>query len=305
MIFTNKLGLPSAIYSAIINSPYTKMAADFSVTELLQPPQISSLLTTHDAILEVDVSDEIFKLLGSSVHTILERAASEDHSTLAETILLQEFEGTLLKGQTDSLCLATNKLQDFKVTTVWKFTSDDNLPDDWFWQQNIYAWMLRKKGFKVESAEIVGILRDWSKPESMRTANYPPQQVAIASVNLLPDAEVEEFLRKRIAEHRAAKSGKPRPCTPEERWMRAEVWAVTKTGNVRATAILDTEAEAKAKVLELTTLKPKDKYEIQHRPGAPVRCQMYCPVSRYCTQYRSLLDQPLMKTKVETKDDTQ
>lgn len=296
MKLTNKLNLPSAILTAVSNDPYTKAKADFSVTELLNPPQISSLYRRHEELIEVDVSDEIFKLVGKAVHYILEKASLDDSTKLVETIIVETFDGVTIKGQMDSVCLIDGILQDFKVTTVWKFTQDSRLPDDWFWQQNIYAWMLRRRGISIEKAEIVGILRDWSKPESNRTAGYPPHQVAVASVNLLSDEEVEAFLRQRIAEHKAEV---PRPCTDKDRWLRDEKWAVVKVGNVRAHSLFDNEEDAQALVKELLVVKPKDKYEVQHRSGSPVRCQLYCPVSRYCPQHNSILDKPLFTAKVE------
>ena len=131
MKLTNKLNLPSAIQLALLNDDYSKRMADFSVTELLQPPQISALLATHDEVLETDVSDEIFKLLGKSVHSILEKAGASDLGVLSETIIVEEFEGVKIKGQMDYLYLAEGLLQDFKITTVWKFLSDERLPEDW------------------------------------------------------------------------------------------------------------------------------------------------------------------------------
>ena len=39
MILTNEHGAPEAFVRAIQNDPYTKDGADFSVTELIKPPQ--------------------------------------------------------------------------------------------------------------------------------------------------------------------------------------------------------------------------------------------------------------------------
>lgn len=297
MRLTNNLNLPLAIFHAVSNDTYTKASADFSVTELLNPPQISYLHSTHEELIEVDVSDEIFKLLGSATHAILEQAGAALTSVLKEVILIEEVEvdGVKLKikGQIDSFALAEGKLQDFKVTTVWKFKADEALPQDWFWQQNIYAWMLRKRGLDVRSSEIVGILRDWSKMETLRNENYPKHQVAVASVELLGDVEVEAFLASRISEHLAARSGNPRPCTDEERWMRPTKWAVLKDGAMKAAAVFDTEIEARADMA-----RRKGSYSVQHRPGIAVRCQSYCAVNKFCPQFRDLLDVPLQSINV-------
>src|SRR5258706_69449 len=67
---TNKHGLPDAIVRAVLNDPYDRGDADFTVTQLLQPPQLARL-TQANPIPE-DVSDRIWALLGHAVHVILE-----------------------------------------------------------------------------------------------------------------------------------------------------------------------------------------------------------------------------------------
>ena len=74
MKLTNEYGAPDEIVRAIQNDSYTKGGADFSVTELIKPPQIRRLWSEHEEDISVDVSDEMFKLLGTAVHRILDSA---------------------------------------------------------------------------------------------------------------------------------------------------------------------------------------------------------------------------------------
>ena len=72
--YTNNQNIPEEIIRAVHNDSYSKGASTMSVTGLLAPPRIRLLKEEHDSEISVDVSSEIWKLLGQSVHTILERA---------------------------------------------------------------------------------------------------------------------------------------------------------------------------------------------------------------------------------------
>ena len=74
MKLTNEYGAPDEIVKAIQNDSYTKGGADFSVTELIKPPQIRRLWSEHEEDISVDVNDEMFKLLGTAVHGLLDSA---------------------------------------------------------------------------------------------------------------------------------------------------------------------------------------------------------------------------------------
>lgn len=74
MNITNMHGAPESILQAVTADPYTKGEADFSVTELIKPPQINRLWAEHENKISMDVRDEFWKLLGRGVHHILDQA---------------------------------------------------------------------------------------------------------------------------------------------------------------------------------------------------------------------------------------
>lgn len=78
-VLTNKLNLPSPVLKAIQASrkKYSKGNADFSVTELAQPPRIRTLKLRHDDEMEEDIGDMIYALQGQIGHALLENAAEE------------------------------------------------------------------------------------------------------------------------------------------------------------------------------------------------------------------------------------
>ena len=281
MKLTNHYGIPEPIVEAISNDSYSKHEADFSVTELLQPPRIVALTKKHSDELTEDASERIWSLLGQAVHTVLERSTREGHQ-LPETTLFKDFEGVRLKGTADHIDLAERTIRDFKVTTVWKVVGKDRpeVPLDWVWQTNIYAWFLRTSyNIAIENAEVICILRDWSKREARRNAGYPGTQAISLSIPIKSDEEVEGFVRERIALHQAAMVDPP-PCSAEERWAKPEKWAIKKVGATRATKLYDSEDEARAACGKGML--------VEHRPGESTRCLDYCPVggkTKFCSQW--------------------
>lgn len=276
MILTNKLDLPEAIVAAIMNDSYTKGDADISVTELLSPPQLRALKLKHREEIEEDVSDRIWSLLGQSVHTIIERASLALPNVLTEATVNSTYRGWKLKGQVDNVVLSGSQLYDFKVTSAWKVKGGE-VPLEWEQQTNIYRRLLQKeKGLQVGNINVIAILRDWSRNEAARSPDYPQAQVKNFSVRVWETAEADDFIERQIARHQASDF---EPCSDEERWTKPEKWAVMKRGNVRAVKLFDNPIEAEQ--LASTSVA----MYVEHRPGEAVRCQNWCPVSRWCSQW--------------------
>lgn len=277
MILTNNLRLPEPLVDSVSYDTYSKGDADISVTELLQPPQLRRLRIEHDHEITEDVVDRLWSLLGQATHSVIERAAKVSNLTsLSEVTLTTNYGGWKLKGQLDHVALSTSELFDFKVTSVYK-VKGGKLPFEWEAQTNIYRHMLRReKGLAIEAIAIIAILRDWSRNEAGRNSNYPDAQGVRIDVPLWSAARTEDFIMERIALHQATE---PVPCTDEDRWTRRDLWAVMKRGNTRAVKLFEMQHEAEALASTASNLF------VAHRPGYPIRCQTWCPVSRWCTQW--------------------
>lgn len=271
---TNKLNLPQPIYDAVKNDEYTRGDADISVTALLSPARIVALREKHESEIVEDASERIFSLMGQCMHTVLERA---DKTGVTERRLSIEVEGWKVSGQVDRY--EDGVVQDYKFVTAWKF-KDLTVPPEYEQQLNVYAEILRVNGHKVTKLQIVGILRDWSKLEAMRDQNYPQRQIVVRTVNLWPASQAQEFMRERVILHKQARLSLPE-CSPEDRWKKADVWAVMKHGAVRAIKLFENPVDADA--LAATN----EKYYVQVRPGEAIRCRAYCAVSSFCTQYQA------------------
>jgi len=278
MKLTNKLNLPQPIVKAVRNDSYDSGGCDISVTSLLKPPQLRALELQHaDAITE-DVSERIWSLVGQCIHGILERA---EETAIAERRLFIEVNGWKIGGQMDRFVAKEGILQDYKVTSVYKVR--DGVTEDFAKQLNIYAHILRANGEAVHKLEIVAILRDWSKNMARREENYPTNQIMVLEVPLIPDAEVLEFIKERVALHQAAAKGTFPVCTAEERWAKPDTYAVKKKDMARAVRVCNSQLAAKQVLGEKGA-----GYSIEFRPGESVRCESYCSVKSFCQQYKDL-----------------
>lgn len=264
---------------------YDTPDADFSVTQLIQPPQLAYLRQTHEHEITEDVSDQLWMLLGNAVHEIVRRADLPD--ALHEERLYADVEGCKIAGKADILRGTT--ITDYKCTSVWSFLLGDK--PDWEAQLNFYAVLFRRNGFEVGALEIAAILRDWMKSKAQQAergeqGEYPPVAFMRVPIKVWPPEEAEKRLAARVRLHKEARAGRFPPCTDEERWARPDKYAVMKPKQKRAVRVLDSKAEAEALIEERGSVLSGAR--IEYRPGKNVRCEDYCPVAQWCEQAREL-----------------
>ena len=296
MEFTNASNLPKAIERAVSNDPYDSSGSDISTTRLIAPPRIRVLEKRNYDLLEEDVSDRIFSLLGQSVHHIIERAKTRKE--LSEKRLFYKDEkitnGWTLSGAFD-LLNREGHLTDFKVTSAWQVVHalKDGKPD-WENQLNVLDFLCRKNPnelinyktkIKVKRLSVMAILRDWSLFQTMKSDNYPKKQVAMIPIRRWTEEEQDNYVRERIKIHQNAEKVSKLPlCTATERWRKEDQFAVMKSGRKSALRLLDTRQ------LALDYLKSQNMVEgvgcsIVERKGEDVRCQHYCKVNEFCDYF--------------------
>jgi hypothetical protein len=280
MRLTNRSNLPDAIVQAVKNDSYNKGDAEFSVTGLLQPPRISALKQKHDAEIEEDVEDRLWSLLGQSIHTILERA---NRSAIAEKRYFGMIGGVKVSAQVDTLDLERGILSDYKVTTVWKFAEGTETPPDWIAQLNMQLELLRQNGLDATKLQIVGLLRDHQKSKARMDPGYPQSPMMGINIPIWSREKTVAFMWERIVLHQQARISLPE-CAPADRWERPTVYAVMKKGGKRAVKLYDNEAAARDHAsLEANLF-------VETRVGMSARCAEYCPVSKFCTQYKQMTE---------------
>ena len=269
--YTNVHGVEEAIAEAVRHDTY-RLRGDVSVTGLIRPPQMAYLEYAHADGITEDVSDGMWRLLGSAVHVVLDRAKVSN--VLQEEPLTVEIGGWTVSGTPD-LWREPADLLDYKVTSVWSFLLGDK--PEWEQQLNAYAALYRRHNFPVERLTIAAILRDWQKSRTHED-NYPPIPFMEVHPRLWASEQAEEWLAQRVHIHQLARQGDYPPCTAGERWARPNSWAAMKNKeSKRATRVFDDPTDARM------WAQPKG-YVIEHRPGKNVRCEDWCSVSQWCEQ---------------------
>ncbi len=277
---TNKLGLPEPIVRAIENDSYDAKGSHYTPTSLLKPPRMGELARTVGY--EEDASDRIAALHGQAMHTVLERAAKglRDSGFIVEERFTQPFtvDGNEynVSAQIDLYDEKNLILSDYKTALVSHVKY--GLKDDHRLQLNLQAYLLRQAGFRVDKAEVVLFLKDWTPMRDY--PGYPESATVKFEVPLMLGVDIVDWVESRIRLHEEAKVTLPL-CTQEEKWNRP-TYAVMKATAMRATKVFDTKEEAEE---FLKTKKPDEGYIIKER-GDNLRCKFYCPVRFVCQQAR-------------------
>jgi hypothetical protein len=269
MQLTNEFNAPPSIVAAIENDPYTKDGADFSVTELIKPPQIRRLWAKHEDEISVDVREEVWKLLGKGVHAALEQAG--DGVGIKEQRLHAEYNGVTISGAID--LVDDGAVTDYKVTSV--YSVQRGLKEDWEKQLNLYAWLLRQNDIEVTSLTIVTICRDWMRSR-VGKYNYPDSPVVVLKVPVWSDERQDRYIDERIRVHTQDST---LPCSPEERWARG---AYQVTGGKGRPKTFDTISEATAYINE----HDNPKLRIVEAEAKYIRCESWCEVAPFCPQWQ-------------------
>jgi len=279
MNYTNELNLPAPLAAALKKDTYSRGDAAYSATGLLRPPRMAALFDDPDNIMFRDVSENLWTLFGTAVHSILENSKHPDFIT--EERLYCSVSGVKLSGAIDVQHIqkdGTRVLQDYKTRKAYGVMNNDSDEK----QLNIYAYIAHKNDIKVSGLQIINFIKDWNRHEAERKAEYPPQDIYIKDIPLWPLEQTEAFVKERIAAHEEARAGNLPDCTDEERWLREDKFAVMKAKRVRAVRVFDSQEEAETFI---AAQKDAAKHHIDHRRGTPTRCEQFCDVADYCDQF--------------------
>ena len=291
MKLTNKFNIPQTFMNVLDRPTYSTGKAHLSVTQLLNSPKIVALTKKFEEEIEQDASDMVWSIFGSAVHNVLEHGKDENH--IVEQRIHKEYEGWNISGAIDLQVVNPKGIdvKDYKTTTVWAVMNEKF---EWEVQLNIYAGLVEDvKRIPVTSVGIVAIIRDWNRRESTTREGYPEAPIKELPIRLWSKEERDAFIANRIALHSACEfaietDGELPDCTSEEMWEKPTVWAVRKIGNKRAHSLYETEELATAALADLG-----DNYEIEVRKGERTRCENFCPVNTWCTQYKTYVKEQL------------
>ena len=285
MIITNKYNLPEAFVKAIQNSRHNADKC-LSATTLLKGTKEIILTDRHFDEITVDAADEVWALFGTAVHTILEHQEDEAFKEESFSVDVLDYKVT---GKVDRYDMKHETIEDWKTASVWKVIFHDF--EDWKRQGLIYTWLLRQSGLNVRHIRFIALLKDHSKSEANKKADYPQSPVYIYEFDPTEEelTNIEAYIKGKVLEvsQNAEKADNDIPeCTPEQRWATPTKWAVMKEGRKTAVKVCETEEEAKTFIDELE--KEKDKHFIEERKGQDKNCSDYCSCCEFCSYYKSL-----------------
>jgi hypothetical protein len=282
MIITNKQHLPEPFVSAVSNQRSYQTGV-YSVTSLLKGIRETMLERRHSNEIEQDVSDMIWLILGSAVHSIVEKAQETDNQ-IKEARLHERINGVTFTGQFDLYDAAKKKVVDYKTCSVWKIMFGEF--DDWKQQTMLYAYLLREAGFEVNKGEIVAIIKDHNKTDAKTKSNYPAYPVVVISWEITVKDLDETFIwlvnkAEEIKVCEDLEDWQLPLCTLEERYNRPK-FAVMKKGQKKSIRTVDTMEDA-----EYWQEQNEGSY-IETRPGVDKKCLDYCAAAKFCPYWQML-----------------
>ena len=134
MRYTNVHHLSKEIVNAIVNDEYDYPEDDKTIpcSQLIAPPRITILKQRHEESLVKDVSEDIWALLGTAVHYILSKQTS-DNVTIEQRIQYTIGDYTIT-GKPDLYNHDTRELEDYKVSSVWKYIYEGKKKSKYTWR---------------------------------------------------------------------------------------------------------------------------------------------------------------------------
>ena len=286
MLITNKLNLPEAFVKAVSNSRHNAEKC-LSATTLLKGTKEIILTDRHFDELTIDASDEVWAVFGTAVHAILEH--QKDDAFKEESFEVSVFDYKVT-GKIDRYDMAHETIEDWKTASVWKVIYHDF--EDWKRQGYTYAWLLRQNGLNVRHIRFIALLKDHSKSEAKKRADYPQEPVYIYEFDVNEEelTHTEAAIKEKVLDvisQSEKKDDEITPCTENERWSTPKKYAVMKEGRKTALKVCETEDEANSFIEEQE--KDKDKLSVEERPGQDKKCSDYCPCAAFCSYYKSTL----------------
>jgi len=297
----NDLGLLDPIFKALTHDSYDSGGADVTPTTWIDSPRIAQLRKAHKDEIVESVSKRAFSALGTGFHKIMENAVGDGVIT-EERVFWDHPSGLRTSGAIDLQIIRDDGmtiLVDYKVTSVYGIIlnqKNGGVKPEWEQQLNSYRYLLQNaKGIEVSELYVLAMLRDWKSSEAGKP-DYPDAPVMQIPVPLWSLEDTQAYVDERISLHReaaySALIGEELPlCTAEEMWERPEKFAVMKSStHKRASRLLDSMEESIEWAADPTN-GMDSKHVIEHRQGKRVRCEDWCEVAQFCSQYKEYVEQ--------------
>jgi hypothetical protein len=286
MKITNLYNAPEAIARAVsfYDEAYDGRSSYLTASTAATPPRIVALRRQHWHEMEEDVADRFWRLFGSVVHTILERAAVR---VIPEQRLFAEIDGVQISAQLDAVQIDQGLIIEYKFTSVW--TAIFGGRSEWEEQMNFQAEVLARNGIEPRALQVVALFRDWQEsraPARRSTLDRYPLEI-LSKLTETP----EDVLRERLRYRDKAAAGNGSDYPPRQ-WQVFDIplWPQEKRVQwIRERIAAQQAAEEMGILPECSAADRWERYDKQLGKNRWVRCESYCPVARWCDQFAEYL----------------
>ena len=286
MKLTNLKGYPESIVRALQHDPYSKEGSDYTASQMPNSPRQILLSNRHEDELVEDVENQVWSLLGTGFHHVLE-AAGDDGALLEERIHL-DVGGRKFSGAMDHY--KDGMITDYKVTSAMTKIYGSRLPE-WTIQLNMLAHLVRSAGHEVTGIQIIALYRDWSEMKALQQNDYPQKIIEIIPMELWSPDYCTEWLEKRIADlkyYEGVEDNDLPECSPEEMWEKPTTYAIKKKGRKSAVRVLDSLSDIETYAIQKgikTAGEWLGGHSLETRDGERTRCKRYCAAAPFCNQW--------------------
>lgn len=295
---TNTHNAPDSLVAFAKAKHYDAKGSTYTVTQLMDSPRVRILRSRFHAQITEDVYDIVFRLIGTSLHNIVEEYGGEGAEERLFLDLSEKLgQRVVVSGAIDLQSYDENGIiiGDYKMTSV----ASARFTDKYEKQLNCYAFLVRTAGGKkVSKLEIYAIFKDWNFRNAKRDPSYPQSPGMTIPIDMWSDEEQEQYFMDRVRVHFNADNSLSHDdggetglvaCTDEDQWKSPDKWAVmskardkrSKSGKGRALSVHTSHEDAKAALEEKQN--ENDLY-IETRLGERTRCENFCDVAEWCQQ---------------------
>jgi hypothetical protein len=301
---TNTHNAPASLVAFANDKHYDAKGSTYTVTQLMDSPRVRILRNRFHAQITEDVYDVVFRLIGTSLHNIVEKYGGDGAEERLFLDLSDELgQKVIVSGAIDLQSHDENGIiiGDYKMTGV----ASSRFTDKYEKQLNCYAFLVRKAGGKkVSKLEIYAILKDWNFRNAKRDPSYPQSPGMTIPIRMWSDEEQEQYFMDRVRVHFDADNSLSHDdggetglvaCTDDDQWKSPDKYAVmskardkrSKKGKGRALCVESTLEKATSfKESAMLAMEDKGGEElyIETRPGERTRCDNFCDVAEWCQQ---------------------
>lgn len=288
MKYTNEHGLDPIVCAWLEADDYDRVEGVYSATQIMKAVRMVVLEQRHADELEIDISDLIASRYGTSLHDSFEKI--DIPNAIQEERFFAELNGEKISGKPDILQVVDGNhmvLWDIKSTSVWTWVYGSRKAD-YIKQCSIYRWIVQQQNdgsLVSQDAKIIYIFTDWSRSKAKQGGNYPPIRIVVEDVELMDDADTEQYILSRLElfnAHMETLEPDLPICTEDELWTN---YIIRKEGRKSDVKKFNNREDAEE---FLTGMDDQHFLQLKYN-----RCN-YCAVTPFCSQFKELEEQGLI-----------